>query len=261
MTVGRADYPIGVTTERGRLFVGTSGFSYPSWVPRFYAPGKASRKLLVAYAERLPAVELHTTFYRRPPPEQVVKWLRETPDSFRFCPKAQRATAWRAWASDDPAPSIAWLTEALGVFGDRLGCVLLSTRGSLELDEAALERVLRAWPRELRLALELMHPSWAHDDVDERLAEAGATRVANDWDDRDEPALADGGSGFVYLRLRRSSYLAADLDRWAGRLEAVLASGTDAFVFFRHDEDGQMALHAESLLDRLGGFPGQAADA
>jgi uncharacterized protein YecE (DUF72 family) len=79
--------------------------------------------------------------------------------------------------------------------------------------------------------------------------------VANDWDDGDEPELADRGSGYVYLRLRRSSYLPADLDRWAGRLEAVLASGSDAFVFFRHDEDGQMALHAESLLDRLGAFP------
>ena len=91
-----------VAGERGRLYVGTSGFSYPSWVPRFYAPGKASRKLLVAYSARLPAVELHTTFYRRPNEEQIAKWLRETPRHFRFCPKAQRGTAWRAWTDTDP---------------------------------------------------------------------------------------------------------------------------------------------------------------
>ena len=46
-------------SPHGRVHVGTSGFSYPGWVPKFYAPGKASRKLLAAYATRLPAVELH----------------------------------------------------------------------------------------------------------------------------------------------------------------------------------------------------------
>jgi len=66
-------------------------------VPRFYAPGKASRKLLAAYTQRLPAVELHNTFFRRPNEEQISKWMRETGPDFRFCPKAQRATSWRAF--------------------------------------------------------------------------------------------------------------------------------------------------------------------
>lgn len=242
-----------MTIERGRLYVGTSGFSYPSWVPRFYAPGKASRKLLAAYAARLPAVELHTTFYRRPPPEQVAKWLRETPDSFRFCPKAQRGTSWRAWSGQDPADSFAWLTESLAFFGPRLGCVLLSVRGSLERDDGLLGHVLEAWPGALPLALELPHESWAAAAVAERVGEAGVAMVASDWDDRQEPELGLAGA-FVYLRLRRTSYAPADIERWASRLEPVLAAGTDAFVFFRHDEDGQMALNAVALLERLRTF-------
>jgi uncharacterized protein YecE (DUF72 family) len=74
--------------------------------------------------------------------------------------------------------------------------------------------------------------------------------VATDWDDRDEPDLTRAGA-FVYLRLRRTSYSSEDIDRWATRLAPIIAAGTDAFVFFRHDEDGQMALNAESLLHRL----------
>ncbi len=241
-----------MASERGRLYVGTSGFSYPEWVPRFYAPGKASRKLLVAYAERLPAVELNTTFFRRPPPEQVAKWLRETPGSFRFCPKAQRGTSWRAWSHDDPGTSFAWLTESMKVFGTRLGCVLMSMRGSLQRDDTALERVLGAWPRDTPLALELPHPSWRTDGVHERLRDAGMALVLVDWDDREEPDLERGG-GFVYLRLRRTAYEPADIERWAARLEPLAAQGTDTFVFFRHDEDGQMALHAEALWERLQG--------
>jgi uncharacterized protein YecE (DUF72 family) len=244
-----------VERARGRPYVGTSGFSYPAWVPRFYAPGPGSRKLLPAYAARLPAVELNNTFYRRPAPDQVAKWLRETPATFRFCPKAQRGTAWRAWSGVDPADSFAWLAESLGVFGDRLGCVLLSVLGSKERDDVALARVLGAWPGATPLALELPHPSWDDEAVRARIRDAGAAMVATDWDDRDEPLL-DTGATFVYLRLRRTAYQPADIERWAERLAPILAAGTDAFVFLRHDEDGAMALHAEALLERLGGFTG-----
>lgn len=246
-------YPVIVTGDSGRLYVGTSGFSYPGWVPRFYAPGKASRKLLAAYAARLPAVELNSTFYRRPAPEQVAKWLRETPETFRFCTKAQRGTSWRAWSGHDPVQSFAWLAETLSGFGVRLGCVLMSVLGSLERDDAALERVLLAWPATLPLALELPHPSWSDEAVAERVAAAGMALVATDWDDRDEPDIRRGGA-FTYLRLRRQDYTEADIERWAERLEPMLAAGSDAYVFFRHDEDGQMALNAESLLHALRAF-------
>ena len=143
----------------GRLYVGTSGFSYPGWVPLFYAPGKASRKLLAAYAQRLPAVELHNTFLRRPNEQQIEKWMRETTPEFRFCPKAQRSTSWRAFAEPDPTDSIRWLTDALEGFGQRLGSVMLSLRASLERDDETLERALAAWPTTVPLALELLHPS------------------------------------------------------------------------------------------------------
>jgi uncharacterized protein YecE (DUF72 family) len=231
----------------GRFYVGTSGFSYPSWVPRFYEPGKASRKLLVAYAARLPAVELHNTFYRRPNDQQIIKWLGETPEGFRFCPKAQRSTAWRAWSESDPTQSISWLTDALRGFGDRLGCVLMSPRSTVERDDDRLGRVLSAWPTDMPLALELLHPSWRDDVVLERLDDRGVTLVADDWDDADEPTLRRGGR-FIYLRLRRTAYTDADIARWARRIEPFLADGVDVYAFFRHDDDGEMALQAESLL-------------
>ncbi len=239
-----------VTNEPGRLYVGTSGFSYPGWVPKFYAPGKVSRKLLAAYAKRLPAVELHNTFFQRPNEQQIEKWMRETHPTFRFCPKAQRSTSWRAFAEPDPTDSIRWLTDALEGFGERLGSVLLSLRASLERDDGSLERALGAWPSSVPLALELLHPSWHKAEVRTRADAHGVTLVATDLEGREEPALHAGG-GFTYLRLRRQVYSAADIERWAERLEPVLAAGTDAYVFFRHDDDGQMALNAEALLHRL----------
>lgn len=245
-----------VTGDRGQLYAGTSGFAYPSWVPRFYAPGKASRKLLTAYAARLPAVELNNTFYRRPAAETVARWLRETPAHFRFCPKAQRSATWRAWKEDGAAESMSWLAASLGVFGDRLGAVLMGAPGIQERDDDALARLLAAVPAGMPLALALPHPSWAADQVYRQLDDHGVALVASDWDDGDEPDLRRIGR-FIYLRLRRSSYSDADLDRWAHRLEPFLADGVDAYVFFRHDEDGASALRAEALLDRWRAFMGQ----
>jgi uncharacterized protein YecE (DUF72 family) len=234
---------------RGRLYVGTSGFAYPAWVPKFYEPGKASRKLLPAYASRLPAVELNNTFYRRPADDVVARWIAATPEHFRFCPKAQRGTSWRALADDDPAPSIEWLLKALSAFGDKLGCVLLSARGSLQRDDAALARMLEAWPESVPLALELPHPTWEADEVHALIARQGAAIVGTDWDDRREPDLRRTGR-FLYMRLRRETYSDEALQLWAERLEPFLADGMDAFVFFRHDDDGTFALHAQSLLER-----------
>ena len=219
----------------------------------------------------MPAVELHNTFYRRPATDVVARWLAQTPQHFRFCPKAQRGAAWRAWqrgdaagpadpttpgsepstpASEPPAP-LAWLAESFAAFGDRLGCVLLSTRGSQERDDDALERLLAGRPVSLPLALELPHPSWDADEVHRILAQHEATLVATDWDDREEPTLRRIG-GFLYVRLRRTTYSETDMARWADRLEPFLADGVDAFVFLRHDEDGGNALLAETLL-RLSG--------
>src|SRR5262245_43045278 len=96
------------TAGPGSLYVGTSGFSYPGWAPRFYAPGSPSRRLLPEYAGRLDAVELHNTFYRRPDAATVRRWLDETPASFRFCPKAQRGAAFRAWSADRAVGIEAW---------------------------------------------------------------------------------------------------------------------------------------------------------
>ena len=233
--------------------MGTSGFAYPSWIPRFYEPGKASRKLLAAYAARLPAVELNNTFYRRPDPAAVARWRALTPPTFRFCPKAQRSATWRAWTGDAVEEAMAWLHGSAEPFGEQLGCVLLAAAGTQQRDDAALSRLVEARPVEVPLALALPHPSWSADAVHDLLHRHRVALVATDRDGDEEPDLRRIGP-FLYLRLRRASYSDDDLDRWARRLEPFLADGLDVHAFFRHDEDGTSALRAEGLSMRLGAF-------
>ncbi|HVG27482.1 MAG TPA: DUF72 domain-containing protein, partial [Acidobacteriaceae bacterium] len=48
------------------LFVGTSGWAYPSWKPAFYPAGVPARSFLAFYASQLTAVEVNYTFRTLP---------------------------------------------------------------------------------------------------------------------------------------------------------------------------------------------------
>jgi uncharacterized protein YecE (DUF72 family) len=240
------------TSPRGHLLVGTSGFAYPDWAPRFYPTTIKAAGLLAHYAGRLPAVELNNTFYQQPTPPKIASWLAATPDEFRFAVKAQRAGSWRAMRQPDPAETVSWLTTPYRLFGGRLGCVLFRVDASVRRDDEALGRLVAAWPRDIPIAFEFQDPSWEMDEVHTILREGGAAAVATDLDDLDEPPLRRIGD-FLYLRLRRTTMTNADVDAWAARLAPFLDDGMDTYVFFRHDEDGATALRAEALRSILGG--------
>jgi uncharacterized protein YecE (DUF72 family) len=257
----------------GRLLVGTSGFSYPDWAPRFYPAGTRPADRLAVYATRLPALELNATFRRRPTASAIAGWLRATPPDFRFAVKAQRGSAFRA-LSGSPEESVAWLTEPLGGFGDRLGAVLFRVPGEVRRDgpwvggdtalaDARLTALLAAWPPSVPLVIELQDPSWHIDETFAAMRAAGAVLCTTDLPpegdegaegaaaaDPEPPFIRRTGS-FLYLRLRRPDYDAAALDAWAARIEPFLGAGDDVFVFFRHDPIGRAAELALELLARF----------
>ena len=232
----------------GRLLVGTSGFAYPAWSPRFYPAGTRSGELLRYYGSRLDTVELNNTFYRQPRPEAVAAWLAATPDAFRFVVKAQRSGSGRFFG--DPASGLDWLTGPYRAFGERLGAVLFRIPDIAKRDDDKLRRFLGAWPAELPLVVELREPSWEADETVRALADHNAALCITEMPEDDEPPVIRRTSERLYLRLRRHDYTTADLEAWLARLQPFLDAGDDAFVFFRHDEVGrgaELALELRSL--------------
>jgi uncharacterized protein YecE (DUF72 family) len=232
----------------GRLLVGTSGFAYPAWSPRFYPQGTRSGELLRYYGSRLDTVELNNTFYRQPRPEAVAAWLAATPDDFRFVVKAQRSGSGRFFG--DPASGLDWLTGPYRAFGRRLGAVLFRIPDIAKRDDDRLRRFLGAWPADLPLVVELREPSWEADETIRALAAHNAALCITEMPEDDEPPVIRRTSERLYLRLRRHDYTTADLEAWLARLQPFLDAGDDAFVFFRHDEVGrgaELALELRSL--------------
>jgi uncharacterized protein YecE (DUF72 family) len=222
----------------GRLYVGTSGFAYPAWSPRFYPPGLRGDALLAHYATRLGAVELNNTFYQSPTESKIASWLAATPADFRFSVKAQKGGSWRAM-NGQPEAGLAWLTTPYRHFGQRLGTVLFRVPDTMRRDDERLAAMLAAWPRDMPLTVELRDPSWAADETLALLRRVGAVLCTTEEPDDPEPPILRRTGPFLYLRLRRHDYTPTELEAWAARIAPFIEAGDDVYVFFRHDETGR----------------------
>jgi uncharacterized protein YecE (DUF72 family) len=237
----------------GRLRVGTSGFAYQGWVPRFYPTGLPSKRFLEHYARLLGAVELNNTFYRSPSPTSIANWIAATAPDFRFSVKAQRGGSFRA-LQVDPVTSVPWLTTPYRAFGERLGTVLFRVPDGVSRNDERLAALLAVWPDDLPLTLEFQDPSWHVDETFDALARVGAALCTTELPEDAEPPTIRRTGSFLYLRLRRHDYSDNELAAWAARLEPFLAAGDDVFVFFRHDESGrgpELALALKTEVGRL----------
>ena len=201
------------------LYVGTSGWSYPTWKPGFYPAETKPGDFLRYYSQRFSTVELNTTGYRLPEEDRFRHWAEETPEEFRFAVKM-------------PHPNrLAVFTERVRALGERLGPVRIVIQQAR--DDAALGRLLDSLDPELRWALDFRHESWAG-------VETGRAAVVD---------VLDGEARFRYVRLREPPYDDATLRAWADRLRPLVAAGIDVFVYFKHEDEPTAPEYAARLLE------------
>jgi len=205
-----------------RPYVGTSGWSYPSWKPDFYPADAKPAEFLHHYAERLPTVELNTTGYRLPAEEQFERWAAATPDGFKFAPKlnAHRLS------------ELATFEERARRLGDRLGPIRMLV-GSAR-DEGFIQLALGSIDPQLRIAFDFRHDSW--DGADLPLPD-NAVRVNH----------LDADAPFRYVRLREPPYSDAELQEWAARLRPLVDDDVDIYCYFRHEDEPTAPQYAERL--------------
>ena len=210
------------------LYVGTSGWSYPSWRPDFYPAGTKPADFLRFYAERFRTVELNTTGYRLPREELFERWAEQTPPGFQFAPKANA----------HPRFDAATFAARVGLLRERLGpirLVVVSAR-----DEGLLTLLLGSFAPTVPLAFDFRHESW--DGIDAELP-PNAVRVN----------ALEAGAPFRYVRLREPPYSDTDLRTWAKRLRPPLDEGVRVYCYLRHEDEPTAPTYAERLLELLAG--------
>ena len=254
-TVPRALKPIvaprSPATSPRNLFLGTSGWAYPSWKPGFYPKDVPSRSFLEFYARRLTSVEVNYSFRKLPSAAQLQGWLNATPAGFRFSFKApQRITHFQRLRESRAAVAEFVATLKPARAAGKLGPLLFQLPPNFAADNARLEAFLKAPAfvrnRSLQVAFEFRHPSWFTEATYDILRRSNRALCIAEGDELKTPDVAT--ADFRCYRLRRSGgYSSARLKTFARRFEQ-LAKTSEMYVYFKHEDEPTGALNAAKVL-------------
>jgi uncharacterized protein YecE (DUF72 family) len=173
-----------------RLWIGTSGYSFPEWIEAgVYPPKTPSAHMLGLYARAFPVTELNYTWYQLPKAAALLRMRELVPAEFRFAAKLTRTLTHEI----DPDQ---W-RDQLSLYRDGIAPLVQSGQLLAILAQLApgFERTLKnrqylaALLDELAglpVAVEFRHRSWIQDRVFDELARRKVVLVAVD-----EPELPD----------------------------------------------------------------------
>ena len=253
-----------------RLFIGTSGWTYPSWKGVFYPEDLPSRRYMEFYSRVFASTEVNYSFYHLPGPSTYEKWAAQVPDEFIFALKASRFITHVKRLVDVEEAWATFVQNAL-TLGSHLGPILLQFPPSYRFDRKRLAAFLRIAQRPalrshpLRLVFEFRHESWFREETYDLLRKHGAALCIADspgYPRRDE-VTAD----FTYLRfhgrtdLFASSYSNGELAKEAKLIKGYLRKGLDVYVYFNNDALGHAVANARTLkqlVEKKGSARGRA---
>jgi uncharacterized protein YecE (DUF72 family) len=245
------------------FFPGTAGWTVPKQHLSLFSGSAEDAKLshLERYANRLPCVEVNSSFHRPHRRTTWERWAAATPDDFRFAVKAPKAVTHTAKLVNTGGALLEFFDAVQGL-GDKLGPVLIQLPPKLAFDEGLAQEFFTTL-RELHqggVVLEPRHASWFSASVDQLLRSFQIARVAADPPKGSAAAAQPGGwPDLCYWRLHgapRTYYSDYD-DHWlrafAERL--LLPDGRsgqkETWVIFDNTALGHATANAVSLDDAL----------
>lgn len=243
------------------VLIGTSGWHYGHWKGHFYPEGTRSAEWLEYYSRRFQTVELNNAFYRLPSREAFEGWASDVPADFVVAVKASRYLTHTKRLRDSAEP-VARLVAAAQGLGRKLGPLLLQLPPNLPADAGTLAATLRAFPKDVRVAVEPRHVSWRADKIRELLEKHHAAWVWVDPGDRNRPRWRTADWGYVRFHGGKGSpdscYTRSPLETWAKRLAETWSPGDDLYCYFNNDSNccaPRDARRFAAAVDRAGLHP------
>lgn len=252
-----------------------------------YRHGVSARDKLKAYSQYFNVVEVDSSFYAVPAPAIFERWVKETPDDFRFVVKAYQGMTGHL-RGPNPFPDTAAMFRAFresiqpALEAGKLQCVLFQyppwfdcTRGHVGSLREAKEAM-----DGLSVALEFRHQSWFTPQMRERTL---SFLEKEGWIHSicDEPQAGDGSvptvlkathpaQTVVRMHGRNAAgwngggqpnwrdvrylyrYSEPELAEWAERLRLLEQETADIAVIFNNNSGGDAAANAKQMMRLLG---------
>jgi len=224
------------------LYIGTSGWSYPTWKPAFFPEKLPQKKFLEFYSTQLNSVELNATFRRFPTASSLQNWVASTPVDFRFAAKAHQIITHFRRLKDvaDPFRGFLQSMEPMRQSG-KLGPILFQTPPNLQADAVLFQDFAQLLPQAYLFAFEFRHTSWFSDAIFEILKKHNAALCWAQSEKITTPREAT--ANFLYYRFRVPEYSKEQLNTIGEELIGQ-AKEKEVFAYFKHEENPESALNA-----------------
>ena len=248
--------------ERGKLYIGTSGWVYSHWEGVFYPQDLPLKDKLKYFSKHFKTAEINYSFYHLPRPTTYQKWYSETPEGFLFAVKASRFIT---HIKRLKGVKVAWkqfLDNAISL-KEKLGPILFQFPPSFKATEENIKRLedflkilktnsLKSKVYSLKFAMEFRHKSWCDKKIYQLLKKYKAAWVIADSPSypKAEVVTAD----FVYIRMHgskvlfTSNYTKKELNDLAQKVKKWLGQKKEVFVYFNNDAMGYAIENAKELL-------------
>lgn len=241
--------------RRAHVFIGTSGWTYPSWRGPFFPCEVMIKHHLAYYTTQFSSTELNGVFYRTPSLETVRAWRDQTPDGFVFAWKASKfITHWKR-LSNKSRNSLALIEERLSILGPKAGPVLFQLPPRFTADLARLKSFCKLLSKRRRYAFEFRHASWYAEEVYGLLRRHDIALCISDH--RDAPSPWKATASHVYVRghgpggAYKGHYSDTELRAWARRIANWWREGHDVCVYFDNDQKSAAPADGRRLIGLL----------
>src|SRR5207253_1179265 len=142
-----------------KVFIGCSGWYYRDWKGIFYPNDISTSQWFKHYTKHFKTVELNAPFYRWPKPATVKTWVRQAPEGFVYCVKANSLITHLKRFQGTKA-EVREFSAIADVLGEKMGCFLFQLPPSMKYDKKLLANILSQLDHTRKNVVEFRHKSW-----------------------------------------------------------------------------------------------------
>lgn len=217
-------------------FIGCSGFSERLWKGFFYPEDLASKDYLAFYSQHLNAVEVNSTFYRKPTLKTLTNWYTVTPEHFKFFIKIPKTISHIQKLTDTHDLTQEFCEHIAGGLQEKLAGFLFQLPPSFHYSEENLQKLLATVDSRYPNVVEFRHKSWWEAQAWQLLAPHDITMAGVSFpkDIPDSPIMV---GDTLYYRLHgvpvlfKSEYSEAFLQNLAQQIKGFKG---EKYVFFNN---------------------------
>lgn len=233
------------------IYIGCSGFYNADWKGFFYPEDAKNKDFLTLYSQQLNAVEINSTFYRKPTVKTLERWKNETPEGFKFFIKIPKTISHINRLIDCHEVISEFCTYISENLGDKLAGFLYQFPPSYKNEFETRDLIQNNISNIFLNVIEFRHESWFVEEAYEFLAQLNIVFSGTSFPGKIPDSLITNHPEILYYRLHgvpvlyKSEYSEDFLENLA---EKIIKADRKSFIFFNNTWGKEAVTNAPQLI-------------